>query len=125
MVDALLDSSILVDLLRKLTRAEQWLVGQTNLGISRGVWLEVLDGVLNKVEQQRTIRLLRDFELVEMTTTDMDWATKMLLHYRLSHGVGMMDCLIAAPAYRLQLPLFTQNLKHFAPLLGPLAQKPC
>jgi hypothetical protein len=30
----------------------------------------------------------------------------------------------SAPSYRLQLPLYTRNLKHFAPLLGKLAQEP-
>jgi len=35
-----------------------------------------------------------------------------------------MDCLIAAAAFRLQVPLHTRNLKHFAPLLGELAQEP-
>jgi predicted nucleic acid-binding protein len=46
------------------------------------------------------------------------------MRYELSHGVGMMDCLIASVSYRLQLPLYTHNLKHFAPLLNDLAQKP-
>jgi hypothetical protein len=31
---------------------------------------------------------------------------------------------IAAPSYRLQVPLYTRSLKHFAPLLGRLAQQP-
>ena len=44
--------------------------------------------------------------------------------HRLRFGVGVLDCLIAAPAFRLQLPLYTHNLKHFTPLLGDLAQKP-
>jgi hypothetical protein len=30
----------------------------------------------------------------------------------------------SAPSYRLQLPLYTRNLKHFAPLLGKLAREP-
>lgn len=33
----------------------------------------------------------------------------------------MNDCLIAAPAQRLGVPLYTRNLKHFSPLLGDLA----
>jgi predicted nucleic acid-binding protein len=36
----------------------------------------------------------------------------------------MMDALIASAAYRLRVPLFTRNLKHFQPMLGPLVQKP-
>ncbi len=124
MVVALLDTLIVVDLMRRYPRAEDWLRGQTDLGINRAVWLEILDGAKNNVDQQRALRLLRDFELVDVTTSDFDWATQQLLRLRLSHNVGAMDCLIAAPAYRLQLPLYTQNLKHFEPMLGALAQKP-
>ena len=124
MVAALLDTSIAVDLLRKHLPAENWLLGQNNLGVTRVVWFEVVDGVRTKVERDRAVRLLKDFELVEFTNSDIEWALDRLLQFRLSHNVDSMDCLIAAPAYRLQLPLYTQNVKHFQPLLGALAQKP-
>ena len=124
MVKALLDTNILVDLLRRYSSAENWLEGESDLGVTRAVWLEVLQGVENGVEQQRAIRLLRDFELVELTTADFEWATQQLIKFGLSHGIEAFDCLIAAPAHRLQLPLYTRNLKHLAPLLGALAQRP-
>lgn len=47
-----------------------------------------------------------------------------LARYRLSHGVGMMDCLIASTSARLQIPLFTRNLKHLTLLIGALAVQP-
>ena len=55
---------------------------------------------------------------------DLNWAMQQLRQYRLSHNVGILDCLIAAPAHRLQIPLYTRNLKHLEPLLGTLAQQP-
>jgi len=42
----------------------------------------------------------------------------------LSHGIGAFDCLIAAPSFRLQIPLYTLNLRHFASLLGSRVQRP-
>lgn len=39
-------------------------------------------------------------------------------------NVDAFDCLVAALSFRLQLPLYTRNLKYFAPLLGHLAQQP-
>jgi hypothetical protein len=36
----------------------------------------------------------------------------------------VIDCLIAAPSHRLNVPLYTMNLKHFTPLLGALAVRP-
>lgn len=124
MVSAILDTNILVDLSRKYQPAEIWLVSQTNLAITRMTWLEMLEGASNKEEQERAITLLNDFALVEFTVSDLDWATRELTRLRLTHHVDAFDCLIAAPCYRLQLPLFTPNLKHFRPLLGNLAQKP-
>lgn len=44
-------------------------------------------------------------------------------NFRLTHGVTSQDCLIAAVAYRLQLPLYTHNLKDMVPLIGTLALK--
>ncbi len=45
--------------------------------------------------------------------------------YRLSHGVTINDCLIASVAYRLEVPLYTHNIKDMTPLFGKLAVKPC
>lgn len=36
----------------------------------------------------------------------------------------MMGCLIASTSARLDLPLFTANLKHFEPLLGRSRRDP-
>jgi predicted nucleic acid-binding protein len=44
--------------------------------------------------------------------------------YRLSHGVATGDCFIASVAYRLQVPLYTHNLKDMTPMIGNLAVKP-
>jgi predicted nucleic acid-binding protein len=124
MVAALLDTNILVDVLRKYEPAEQWLRSQRDLAVSHVIWLELMEGSTHKDEQRRAITLLNDFALVEFTTSDLAWATQQLIKHRLSHSVDAFDCLIAAPSYRLQLPLYTRNLKHFAPLLGDLAQQP-
>jgi hypothetical protein len=36
---------------------------------------------------------------------------------RLSDGVGMHDCLIASACHRLQVPIYTHNLKDMRVLL--------
>ena len=86
--------------------------------------MEVLQGARNKVQQGRALRFLERLELVELTQTDLEWATQQLIQFSLSHNADAFDCLIAAPCQRLNLPLYTRNLKHFAPLLPTLAQKP-
>jgi predicted nucleic acid-binding protein len=62
--------------------------------------------------------------MIYYTQADLDWAMQQQMTYELSHGVGMMDCLIASISARTQMPLYTHNLKHFAPIIGSLAQKP-
>ena len=101
MVKALVDANILVDILRKYKPAESWLANQSDLGITRIVWLEVIEGADTLAEQQGAITLLNDFELVELTISDVDWAVRQLIRFRLSHNVEAFDCLIAAPSYRL------------------------
>jgi predicted nucleic acid-binding protein len=123
-VTALLDTNIVIDLLNGYPPATQWLLTQTGLALTRSVWLEVIEGVENKIEMGQTTTFLDTFGLIELAESDFDWATQQLIRYKLSHNVDAFDCLIAAPSYRLQLPLFTCNLKHFAPLLGKLAQEP-
>ncbi len=124
MVTALVDSSIIIDLLRGFEPADQWLIAQTQLGLVRVVWIEVLQGAPNLNKQQQALKMLRRFELVELITDDLVWATEMLIKYGLSHNAKGYDCMIAAVSQRLNLPLFTHNLKHFMPLIGSLAVRP-
>lgn len=120
----LLDTAVLVDLLRSHPPAGAWLAGQSALGVSPVVWLEVIEGASDSRAQKRAVKLLRHFDLVDILPADFDWAIRQALRLRLSHNVGMMDCLIASIAHRLGLPLYSRNLKHFAPLLGGLARVP-
>jgi predicted nucleic acid-binding protein len=124
MVDCLLDTNVVVDLYHGYEPARAWITTQNAPGITRAVVLEVLEGVQDNPSLRQTLKLLDDFELMELTVSDFDWATRQLIKYRLSHNIDAFDCLIAAPSYRLQLPLYTRNLRHFAPLLGKLAQEP-
>jgi len=124
MVDSLLDSAVFVDVLRDYEPARDWLAKQGQLGVTHVVWLEILDGAPNKRAQRHALELLRRFAVVEITAADMRWAVEQLVRLRLSHNVDPFDCLIASVAYRLQLPLYSHNLKHFGPLIGDLAVRP-
>ncbi len=124
MVRGLIDTSILVDLLRHYSPAITWFSTQVDLGVSQIVWLELLQGAGNKLAQQRAQQLLQQLDQLPTNEIDMNWAIQHLIRYKLSHNVGGIDCLIAAASHRLQIPLYTMNLKHFTPLLGSLAQKP-
>jgi predicted nucleic acid-binding protein len=86
--------------------------------------MEVIGGGPNKIKRLQAAKLMQQFEMIYLMQADLDWAMEQQMLYELRFGVGMMDCLIASVCNRLQLPLYTHNLKHFVPLLDDLAQKP-
>lgn len=126
MVTAIVETSVIIDLLRSHPPAVDWYQAQAQpvLGITPIIWMEVIGGGQNKPERLRAARLLQRFTMTYFTQLDLDWAMQHQMMYELSHGIGMMDCLIASVSARLQILLLTHNLKHFTPLLGKLAQKP-
>ena len=126
MVTAIIETNVIVDLLRNYPPAVKWITAQSHptMGITPFVWMEVIEGGENKVERLRSAQLLRRFSMIYPEQSDLDWAMQQQMAYQLSHGVDSMDCLIASVSHRLQIPLYTHNLKHFVPLLGGLAQKP-
>lgn len=125
-MDGIVDTAVIIDIYRGYTLAVQWLQANSKsiFAITQIVWLEAVEGASNINEQSQIIKLLKLFAFVKHNESDLLWAMQQLEQYHLSHNVGMMDCLIAAPAYRLQLPLITRNIKHFTPLLSNLVQKP-
>jgi predicted nucleic acid-binding protein len=123
-VDCLLDTSVIVDLIRRYPPAVLWIATQDNSGVTAVVWMEIIDGTRDKIALQRAQKVLERFERVEVTAADFDWAIAQQLRFRLSHNIGPNDCLIAAVSHRLALPLYTGNLKHFVPLLETQARQP-
>jgi len=123
-MQGVIDTNILIDFMRGFTPAQKWLTGQTELGVSGIVQMELIAGAPNLVKQKDALTLLKDFTLIEMANQDIIWAIRQLTQFRLSHNIGILDCLIAAPVYRLQIPFYTLNIKHFTPLLGQLVIRP-
>lgn len=118
-MNGLVDSTVVIHLLRSNPAAQAWLGQQDRLGITPIVWLEVIDGATGKRGQTATLEILKSFVLVYLTESDQDWVMDRLLRYGLSHGVAINDCLIASVCHRLQLPLYTHNTKHMVRLLDP------
>ena len=126
MTIALVDTSGLIHLFRKHPAALTWFNTQPNrLSISTTTWLEFMDGVPNRAGQALCLSLLAQFELIHQTEADQDWAMQQLALYRLSDGVHPEDCLIASICHRLQVPIYTHNVKDLQKLLpGHLIIRP-
>lgn len=124
MTVAILDTTVIVHLLRKYKPALTWFNTNQIYSITTVTWMEVMVGVPNKRAQADTLNLLNSFELLYVTQSDQDWAMQQIERLRFSNSVSMNDAMIAAVVYRLQVPLYSHNLKDMAPMIGALAVKP-
>lgn len=126
MIDGMLDANIIIDLLRPVPRTVNWYatLRTQQIAIVPIVWLEVVQGAQNKIEQQRTVRFLNRFQIEHPTTADNLWAMQHFGNFYLSHRIQYEDVMIASVAVRLNIPLYTFNDRHFAPLPNVNVQRP-
>jgi predicted nucleic acid-binding protein len=118
MTIGIVDTTVIIHLFRKKAAAQAWLKLQTDrLSVTPFTWLEVIYGAPGKNGQAACLAIMEKFEMIHPIQADIEWAMKAMKTYRLSHGVAIMDCLIASICHRLQLPLSTDNVKHFLPIL--------
>lgn len=124
--DLMLDSDVLIEILRGRPEAGRWLTdqGSQTVGISVLTRMEILQGALNRQEQTTMIAQLNRYELVLLDASDAIQALTWFETYRLSHGVGIMDCLIAASALRIGKPFYTFNIRHYRPFTVLQAREP-
>lgn len=130
-LDLLLDTDILIDILREYTPARHWAQENQNLriGIPVVVRMELIQGARNQFELHTLTQQLDAYTTLYLKTEDSVQALKWFEQLRLSRGVGLLDCFIAAMAHRLQIPLCTFNNKHYSPfddvhLLAPYPRDP-
>lgn len=111
-----IDSSVLIDVLRRRPEARTFLRQALDGGLLHGSVVakaEVLSGMFPR-EADETRGLLEVVTWHDVTDDLAEEAGRLGQAYRKSHGVlGVSDLLIAATAKQLDLPLATRNVKHF------------
>ena len=122
----LLDTSILIDILRGQVIARNWVdaLAVPARHVSVITSAELLAGCRNQREQRTVERELNLYDVVWIDESISQTALDFYKQFHLSHGVGFLDCLIAATAIRHGLRLATLNLKHFTMLPGLQAERP-
>jgi hypothetical protein len=122
----ILDSSVVIDFILNVSDAKNWFqtVNRAGAAISSITAMEVLRGAKNKRELDSIGRQLSRFHHVHLLRQDSAWAVRQFRHFWLSHQIDSNDCLMAAVAARLQVPLYTLNLKDFEPLPDIQAVRP-
>jgi predicted nucleic acid-binding protein len=116
----LLDTDVMVDVLRGHLPAVSWLtgLGTTPVDLPGLVAMELLQGCRNMAEQQRLEKQLARFTLRWPTEADCQRAIRDFAAYRLSNNLGLLDALIGQTAVGLGEVLATFNVKHYAVIAG-------
>ena len=111
----LVDTDVLVDCLRGTDPAQAWLKGlaKDSFAVPAVVAMELVMGCRDGGDLRRIERFLGSFSIVWPEASEFAAAYELLLSHRLSSGLNIPDCLIAATALTRAARLYTFNLKHF------------
>jgi predicted nucleic acid-binding protein len=114
----LVDTDVMVDIMRRHPPSVAWLdsLGTEVVGIPGLVAMELLQGCRNREEQQQLEGFLRPYQRYWPDQLDCARAFEDFSAYYLSHGLGILDALIAETALGLGVPLASFNTKHYGVL---------
>lgn len=112
----ILDTDIMVDLLRRYLPAVTWLesLGNKNIGLPGYVVMELIQGCVNQVQRDRVQTQLARFNVLWPSSSACDRALTVFARLHLSHGLGIIDALVGQTAVALNFPLHTFNQRHYA-----------
>lgn len=115
----LLDSDILIDILRGHGPATQWFAGLSNLPAVPGfVVMELIQDADNKDRVEKARKLVAPLEVAWPGGADCENALSCFSQYHLSHGLGLLDALIGSTAVGRAATLCTFNSKHYRVVPG-------
>lgn len=80
--------------------------------------MELISGATNKSDFNKINKYIQRFNIALINKDITLKAFELLEKYKLSHGLGIPDCIIASTAIVSQLELFTYNVKDFSFISG-------
>ena len=121
----LVDTDVLIDIQRGHPPALAWFASLTDLPSVPGfVVMELVQDARNGREVRQALKLVAPLQVVWPTNADCARALSDFTAYHLSHGLGLLDALIAACAVGLSATLFTFNDKHYRVVPGLVTAQP-
>lgn len=109
----LIDTNILIDYFRKSKRAVEFLESLKEIIVSAVSVGEIYQGLRNKQELRFAKQFLGSIKILPIDEQLSKLSLELLERYTLSHGLIILDALIAATAIKHNLTLITGNVKHF------------
>ncbi len=125
-MNALIDTDVLIDILRGTPAAQAWLArsAATAFQIPGVVAMELMMGCRNQAELRRVQQFLGAFSVAWTEASEFAQAYNLLAAYRLTSGLSIPDCLVAAMALTRSATLYTFNMRHFRVITGLDVQEP-
>ncbi|MDQ3003994.1 MAG: type II toxin-antitoxin system VapC family toxin [Chloroflexota bacterium] len=120
----LLDTDVMVDVLRGYEPAKQWLESAQEIGVPGLVVMELIQGCQNAREQRQLEKALSEYQLYWPTEEDCTRALASFSSHHLSDNIGLLDALIAETAIGIDAQLATFNVKHYRVLRGLKSKHP-
>jgi predicted nucleic acid-binding protein len=121
----LLDTDVLIDVQRGHPPALAWFAGLTDLPAVPGfVVMELIQDARNGQEVRRALKLVSPLKVVWPTEVDCEKALSDFAAFHLSHGLGLLDAMIAVCAVGLSATLCTFDDKHYRIVPGLLTAQP-
>jgi predicted nucleic acid-binding protein len=121
----LLDSDVLIDIQKGRPRALEWFSRLMDLPHVPGlVVMELIQGAQNAQQVHQALKLVAPLPVVWPTEADCARALSDFTTFHLSHGLGLLDALIAACALGRSATLCTFNTKHYRAVSGLTIQEP-
>jgi hypothetical protein len=119
------DTDVLIDVQRGHPPALAWFASLTELPAVPGfVVMELVQDARNTGEVRQALKLVAPLRTVWPTEVDCTRALSDFAAYHASHGLGLLDALIAAIAVGLSARLCTFNVKHYQVVPGLVTALP-
>ena len=121
----LVDTDVLIDIQRGHAPALNWFAGLAELPAVPGfVVMELIQDARNTGEVRRVQQLIAPLQVIWPTVSECDRALSDFSTFHLSHGLGLIDALIAACGVGRSATLFTFNVKHYRVVPGLSLARP-
>ena len=117
----IVDTDILIDAGRNISDAViclQEIEKAASLAISLVTQMELVVGCQSKAELRTLDHFLNRFQVIKLNDEISDTAIDLLRRYRLSHGLLIADCLVAATALSLDKAFATKNQRDYRFIAG-------
>ncbi len=110
----LLDTDILIDIQRGHAPAVAWFAELTELPwVSGFTVMELIQDSPSAQHVRKAMQLVSPLTVIWPTEAECNQALANFAAFHLSHGLGLLDALIAACAIGRSMPLCTFNEKHY------------